>query len=82
MTTGEIAWQFNEAVSMLREAGREGLLPPSLRREIGDGLPAMQSALEALVAMSDKEFRNVGTHGPQDAPLESPEGEGMREDEL
>jgi hypothetical protein len=45
------AWQFTEAVSMLREA----LLyltdiAPGLCREIDDGLPAMQAALKALAA--------------------------------
>ena len=46
----DAAWQFNEAVSLLREA-REHVAPAtSLLADIDDGLPAIQ---EALVAMFD-----------------------------
>lgn len=47
----DAAWQFNEAVSMLRQAGRcarYGEGNTELADEIDDGLPAMQRALEAL----------------------------------
>lgn len=41
-------WQFNEAVSLLREA-REHVAPgTSLLAEIDDGLPAIQEALRSL----------------------------------
>jgi len=44
----DAAWQFNEAVSLLREARgyvREGT---STALDIDEGLPAIQAALEAL----------------------------------
>lgn len=44
-------WQFNEAVSLLREA-RQVFVPADsgIATEIDDGLPAIQAALEALAA--------------------------------
>lgn len=42
------AWQFNEAVSLLREA-REHVAPAtSLLAEIDEGLPAIQEALRSF----------------------------------
>lgn len=41
-------WQFNEAVSLLREARLHVAMATSLAVEIDAGLPAMQSALEDL----------------------------------
>lgn len=41
----EIGWQFNEAVALLREALTTGVVEPSLREEIAEGLPAIQAAL-------------------------------------
>lgn len=41
------AWQFNEAVSMLRQAARY-VTDSEFFDEIVDGLPAMQAALEAF----------------------------------
>lgn len=52
MNLGEITWQFNEAVSLLRDA--RAYLPGeyyALADEIKEGLPAIQAALEALAAM-------------------------------
>jgi hypothetical protein len=45
------AWQFNEAVSLLREA-RDHIAPATnLLTELDEGLPEIQSALEALAAL-------------------------------
>lgn len=44
-----IAWQFNEAVSMLREARRHLGDGSDLANEIDEGLPAMQAALQNAV---------------------------------
>lgn len=50
MTNEEIAWQFNEAVSLLREA-REHVAPATnLLAEIDEALPAIQEALEAAAS--------------------------------
>ncbi len=43
--TGEQVWQFNEAVSLLREARMYA--PPELGEEIDERLPAIQEALVA-----------------------------------
>ena len=46
----DAAWQFNEAVSLLREA--HAYIPEftGCAEDIDAGLPAMQAALEALAA--------------------------------
>lgn len=44
---GTALWQFNEAVSLLREC-RGFVTEPELVGEIDEGLPAIQSALESL----------------------------------
>jgi hypothetical protein len=44
---GTTAWQFNEAVSMLREA--RGSCAPGIGEDIDDGLPAIQDALTGIV---------------------------------
>jgi hypothetical protein len=45
------AWQFNEAVSLLREA-RDHVAPAtSLLAEIDEGLPEIQAALVGLAAL-------------------------------
>jgi hypothetical protein len=50
-TLRQAAWQFNEAVSLLREA-RDHIAPAtSLLADIDEGLPAIQAALQALAAL-------------------------------
>ena len=48
----DIAWQFNEAVSLLREARLRLSTSTSLTliQEIDEALPTIQSALEAAAA--------------------------------
>ena len=43
-----IAWQFNEAVSLLREA--RGYVPEFMAEDIDAGLPAIDEALKAAAA--------------------------------
>ena len=45
--TGDVAWQFNEAVSLLREARQQMPDGSNLADEIDEALPAIQSALVA-----------------------------------
>ena len=54
MDTATIAWNFNEAVSLLREA-RETLSDGSLKTEIDDALPDIQKALESTVPLTTRE---------------------------
>ena len=44
----DAAWQFNEAVSLLREARAHVAPATSLLADIDEGLPAIQEALVAL----------------------------------
>lgn len=46
-----VVWQFNEAVSLLREVRKRVALPDELGEEIDDSSPAMQSALEVAARM-------------------------------
>lgn len=49
-TAKTAAWQFNEAVSLLREARRHLSPGSALGEEIDEGLPAIQAALVDLAA--------------------------------